>query len=67
MSDEAHFELNGTVNKQNCKFWGIANPTQTQSRFLHPRKVTVKCGVTAQFIKKTEVTLLQSTAHATDK
>ena len=26
MSDEAHFELNGTVNKQNCRFWGIANP-----------------------------------------
>ena len=31
MSDEAHFELNGTANKQNCKFWGIPNPRQTLS------------------------------------
>ena len=50
MSDEAHFELNGTVNKQNCRFWGHANPKKTHSRPLHPFKVTVWCGLTTQFI-----------------
>ncbi|MDK1801134.1 DUF4817 domain-containing protein, partial [Klebsiella pneumoniae] len=25
-SDEAHFWLNGYVNKQNCRIWGEANP-----------------------------------------
>ena len=26
MSDEAHFYLNGAVNKQNCRIWGEKNP-----------------------------------------
>ncbi|GFV24007.1 hypothetical protein TNCV_1316611 [Trichonephila clavipes] len=25
-SDEAHFWLNGYVNKQNCRIWSVANP-----------------------------------------
>jgi hypothetical protein len=25
MSDEAHFHLNGFVNKQNCPFWATKN------------------------------------------
>ena len=25
-SDEAHFDLGGYVNKQNCHIWGTANP-----------------------------------------
>ena len=25
-SDEAHFDLSGYVNKQNCRIWGTENP-----------------------------------------
>ena len=50
MSDEAHFQLNGTVNKQNCRFWGDMNPRQIHFTPLHPQKVTIWCGVTSQFI-----------------
>ena len=25
MSDEAHFHLNGAVNKQNCRYWAAEN------------------------------------------
>ena len=40
-SDEAHFHLDGVVNKQNCRFWAVENPRETISRSLHPKKVTV--------------------------
>ncbi|GFT77882.1 putative DD41D transposase [Trichonephila clavipes] len=36
-SDEAHFWLNGYVNKQNCRIWSEANPP------LHPEKLIVWC------------------------
>ena len=38
-SDEAHFDLGGYVNKQNCRIWGTENPilksryTQNDLRF----------------------------------
>ncbi|GFU11058.1 putative LOC100569746 [Trichonephila clavipes] len=32
-SDEAHFWLNGYVNKQNCRIWSEANPQVVISRF----------------------------------
>ncbi|GFX77905.1 transposable element Tcb1 transposase [Trichonephila clavipes] len=35
-SDEAHFWLNGYVNKQNCRIWSEANP-QTTSGCFYPR------------------------------
>ena len=44
-SDEAHFELNGYVNKQNCRIWGAENPREIQERPLHPQRVTVWCGL----------------------
>lgn len=43
-SDEAHFWLNGYVNKQNCRIWGDANPHEVQQIAMHPQKVTVWCG-----------------------
>ena len=45
MSDEAHFHLNGFVNKQNCRFWAAENPQELHQRPLHSSKVTVWCGV----------------------
>ena len=32
-SDEAHFDLGGYVNKQNCWIWGTENPPQNKSLF----------------------------------
>ncbi|GFQ83857.1 uncharacterized protein TNCT_405821 [Trichonephila clavata] len=39
MSDEAHFDLNDYVNKQNCRFWGSENPRATHQHQLHPSSV----------------------------
>lgn len=50
MSDEAHFHLNGFVNKQNCRFWGSENPRVIKQKQLHPIKCTVWCGITAERI-----------------
>ncbi|GFX42497.1 hypothetical protein TNCV_1520601 [Trichonephila clavipes] len=35
-SDEAHFWLNGYVNKQNCRIWSEANPQVYVETPLHP-------------------------------
>ena len=43
-SDEAHFWMNGFVNKQNCRIWGASNPHQYQESILYPEKLTVWCG-----------------------
>lgn len=45
-SDEAHFHLDGFVNKQNFRYWSSTNPEQLHERPLHSPKVTVWCGVT---------------------
>ncbi|GFV55413.1 putative DD41D transposase [Trichonephila clavipes] len=42
-SDEAHFWLNGYVNKQNCHIWSEANPQVYVETPLHPEKLTVWC------------------------
>ncbi|GFX29554.1 putative DD41D transposase [Trichonephila clavipes] len=44
-SDEAHFWLNGYVNKQNCRFWSEANPQVYVETPLHPEKLTVWCAL----------------------
>lgn len=43
-SDEAHFWLNGFVNKQNCRIWSSSNPEVMQKMPLYPQKITVWCG-----------------------
>ena len=45
MSDEAHFHINGAVNRHNCRYWAPQNPQMTHELPLHSPKVTVWCGV----------------------
>lgn len=40
-SDEAHFTLDGHVNKQNMRFWGTSKPDFYAERPLHSSKITV--------------------------
>ncbi|GFV69241.1 DUF4817 domain-containing protein [Trichonephila clavipes] len=42
-SDEAHFWLNGYVNKLNCRIWSETNPQVYVETPLHPEKLTVWC------------------------
>ncbi|GFY06057.1 uncharacterized protein TNCV_3863611 [Trichonephila clavipes] len=46
-SDEAHFWLNGYVNKQNCRIWSEANPQVYVGTPLHPERLTVWCALWA--------------------
>ncbi|GFW91051.1 uncharacterized protein TNCV_1759251 [Trichonephila clavipes] len=45
--DEAHFWLNGYVNKQNWRIWSEANPQVYVETPLHPEKLTVWCALWA--------------------
>ncbi|KAK9888535.1 hypothetical protein WA026_000781 [Henosepilachna vigintioctopunctata] len=49
-SDEAHFHLDGYVNRQNCRFWGETNPHTLHQRPLHSPKVTVWVAMSANCI-----------------
>ncbi|GFT16821.1 putative transposable element [Trichonephila clavipes] len=44
-SDEAHFWLNGYVNKQNCRIWSETNPQVYVETPLHPENLTVWCAL----------------------
>ena len=44
-SDEAHFHLSGTVNKQNFRYWSESNPWELHQRAGYDPKVTVWCAV----------------------
>ncbi|GFT93616.1 hypothetical protein TNCV_677501 [Trichonephila clavipes] len=46
-SDEAHFWLNGCVNKQICRIWSEANPQVYVETPLHPEKLTFWCALWA--------------------
>ncbi|GFX59661.1 DUF4817 domain-containing protein [Trichonephila clavipes] len=62
ISDEAHFWLNGYVNKQNCRIWSEANPQVYVETPLHPEKLTVWCALWAGGIllqKRLKATTLQ--------
>lgn len=45
-TDEAHFYLNGHVNKENMRFWGQENPRISVVKPLHPKNY---CLVRYQF------------------
>jgi hypothetical protein len=44
-TDEAHFHLSGTVNKQNFQCWSNNNPRKLHQWPLHSSKVTVWCAI----------------------
>lgn len=45
-SDEATFCLNGTVNRQNCRYWSRVNPHwMVEAHTQHPQKVNVWAGI----------------------
>ena len=46
-SDEAHFWMNGFVNKQNMLHWSDSNPHVLHESSLHPEKITVWCSLWA--------------------
>ncbi|GFS79182.1 hypothetical protein TNCV_4408761 [Trichonephila clavipes] len=46
-SDEAHFWLNGYVNKKKCRIWSEANPQVYVESPLNPEKLTVWCALWA--------------------
>lgn len=49
-SDEAHFHLDGYVNKQNCRYWSANNPREKHQQQLHSPKVTVWAAMSSQGI-----------------
>ncbi|GFT50064.1 uncharacterized protein TNCV_4356161 [Trichonephila clavipes] len=53
--DEAHFWLNGYVNKQNCRIWSEANPQVYVETPLHPEKLFgALYGLVESFFKNDE-------------
>jgi hypothetical protein len=41
--DEAHFYLNGYVNKQNCRYRANGNPRDLHQDLFYNDKVTIEC------------------------
>ena len=50
VSDEANFYLSGTVNKQNCRVWGLENPHITLESDIQSPHLTVWCGLCSRGI-----------------
>lgn len=45
-SDEATFQLNGEVNRHNCRYWSDANPFwMLESHTQYPQKINVWAGI----------------------
>lgn len=42
-SDEAHFQLDGYVNTQNCWIWGMENPSVIHEKLLHAQRANICC------------------------
>jgi hypothetical protein len=47
-SDEAHFHVNGTVNRQNFRYWSSSNPSFYAEEPLHSPRVTVWAAIGCQ-------------------
>ncbi len=47
-SDEAHFWLEGYVNKHNCRIWASSNLGVFLTKNLHPKKITVWVALNTQ-------------------
>lgn len=45
MSCEAHSNLSGLVNEQNCRYYVLENPRELPKRPLHSPKVTLWCTI----------------------
>ena len=43
-SNEAHFDLGGYLNKQNCRIWGTENLHTYTEKPTQPKRITVWCG-----------------------
>ena len=54
-SDEAHFHLDGYVNKQNWRIWGTENPHFSVQKTLYPQRVTVWCAISKRGIVGTNI------------
>ena len=50
-SDEAHSDLGGYANKQNCPIWGTENTHAYIEKQMRPKRVTVWCGFWAIFFE----------------
>ena len=50
MSNEDHFNLNGNINKQNCRIWSASNPQILHQTELHPLRITVWCAISSRCI-----------------
>jgi hypothetical protein len=46
-SDEAHFHLDGYINKQNVRFWTSENPRLSVANPLHPEIDTIWCALSS--------------------
>ena len=49
-SDEAHFWLDGFVNRQNFRIWGSQKPEFLRTKPLHPQKITVWAALSSEGI-----------------
>ncbi|GFV07547.1 hypothetical protein TNCV_1701831, partial [Trichonephila clavipes] len=65
-SNEAHFWLNGYVNKQNCHIWSEANPQVYVETPLHPEKLTVWClyGLVESLVRTSSKTMKATTLQS---
>jgi len=69
---EAHFHLNGSVNKQNFRYWAPQDPHEVHERPLYSPKVTVWCAIgkvgliVPYFLMKIWITTTVNSARYTD-
>ncbi|GFW43281.1 DUF4817 domain-containing protein [Trichonephila clavipes] len=56
-SDEAHFWLNGYVNKQNCHIWSETNPQVYVETPLHLEKLTALYGLVESLVRTSSKTM----------